>query len=351
MNFMNAVAVPATAGLCDSREAWDAYVQAAPHATPYHLWMWRDVLGRTYGHTPHYLAAWREREIAGVLPLVEIKSFVFGHSLVSLPFCSYGGVLADDDEVRDLLLAAAADLARELRVRHLELRQNRALESGPGWRSVAAKVLMTVPLPEAAEILFGSLSSRLRNKIRAARKNGLRPEWGGGELLDAFYGVFAENMRDLGTPVYPRTFFANLLQHHPACKLLVLRDGEEAIATTLLLPFREKVELPWIASRSASRRKYSTVLLYWSALEWVIENGYRRADLGRCTHGSGTYQFKMQWNCEETPLPWHYWLPQGRTVPELRPDNPKYRVAIRLWKRLPLPVANALGPRIVRAIP
>lgn len=352
MKLMNAAAPPAVSmELSAGREAWDAYVHASPHASPYHLWMWRDVLTETYGHTPHYLAAWRDGSITGILPLVEIKSFVFGHSLVSLPFCSYGGVLADDGEVRDRLLASAAELAQDLKVRHLELRQNRAFESGPGWHGVAAKVLMTVPLPEAADTMFASLSSRLRNKVRAARKNGLRPEWGGCELLEAFYSVFAENMRDLGTPVYPRALFANLLKHNPACRFLVLRDGTEAVATTLLMPFRETVELPWIASRSASRKKYSTVLLYWSALEWAIENGHRRVDLGRCTRGSGTYQFKTQWNCEETPLPWYYWLPRGGGIPELRPDNPKFRMAIQLWKRLPLPLANALGPRIVRAIP
>ena len=133
--------------------------------------------------------------------------------------------------------------------------------------------------------------------------------------------------------------------------MLTLWDGGDPVAGTVITTFRDAVELPWIASLPEERKHYSTVLLYWTALEWAVENGFRSVDLGRCTPGGGTYQFKRQWECEERPLRWYYWLAPGVPLPNLRPDNPRYRLAIRVWQKLPLGVANWLGPRIVRSIP
>ncbi len=131
----------------------------------------------------------------------------------------------------------------------------------------------------------------------------------------------------------------------------MIRDGKEPIAATFITTYRDRVELPWIASTPEGRKKYSSVLLYWTALEWAMQNGFRRVDLGRCTPGGGTHRFKAQWNCEEIPLPWCYWLKPGESLPQMRPDNPRFRIAVETWKRLPLGVANLIGPHIVRAIP
>ena len=134
-------------------------------------------------------------------------------------------------------------------------------------------------------------------------------------------------------------------------RILTLFDEGNPVATTLITNFRELVELPWIASAPEARKQYSTVLLYWTALEWAISQGYSRVDLGRCTPGGGVYEFKRQWQCEEVPLHWYYWLAPGVRTPELRPSNPRFRLAVRVWQKLPLGVANWLGPRIVRSIP
>jgi serine/alanine adding enzyme len=335
---------------CENAAAWDAYVEAHPQASNYHRWFWKQVIEETYGHRTFYLAAEDQREVCGVLPLVEMKSWLWGRFLVSMPFCSYGGVLANNTIARDGLIKRAEEIATESKADYIELRQGGVLTNG--WQSSTGKVSMKVALPASSELLFGKLNSRLRNKIRGAGKQGLRAFWGKEELLDEFYLVFSCNMRNLGTPVYPRRWFENFLRiAGSTTQILVVRDGHEPVAATWVTTFRAEVELPWIASTPEGRAKYSTVFLYWKALEWATEKGYRRVDLGRCTPGGGTQRFKAQWPCEENPLPWNYWTQEGNSLPQLRPDNPRFRLAIAMWKHLPLGVANFLGPRIVRAIP
>lgn len=329
--------------------AWDEYVMRCPAASNYHQWAWKVVIGRAFGHSAHYLMALQDGKIQGVLPAIAMKSLLFGHFLVSLPFFNYGGILASTPEARQALLASGDQLCRDLKVGHLELRQGHAADLG--WPESTAKVAMVVRLPKTADELMKGLSSRLRNKIRHAQKHGLQIVWGGAELLPEFYSVFCINMRNLGTPVYPYRWFENVCRQFPGIRLLVVRDGKIPVAATLITVFRDFVELPWIASTPEARKHYSTVLLYWTALEWAIQSGYAEVDLGRCTPHGGTYQFKQQWNCEERPLHWYYWLPPGAAIPELRPSNPKYQLAIRAWQKLPLAVANFLGPHIVRNIP
>ena len=329
---------------------WDAYVESAPDASNYHRWVWKEVIEETYGHKGYYLAAVADGAIQGVLPLFAIKSRLFGHFLVSIPFFSYGGVLANAAEARQGLLARAVELAKELGARRIELRQENPCDSG--WHVTSAKVAMQVVLPAARDELWKRLSSRLRNKVRHAQKDGLRTEWAGIDAVNNFYRVFASNMRNLGTPVYPKKWFENVCRHTPAdARILMVLDDGRPIAGTFVSGFRETLELPWIASVPEGRRNYATELLYWTSLEWAAEKGYRRVDLGRCTPGGGVYRFKKQWICEEKPLHWHHWLVPGEPVPHLHADNPRFRWAVSIWKHLPLSVANRVGPYIVRSIP
>lgn len=335
---------------CSGELAWDDYVSRNPAATIYHQYRWKTVIERSFGHRGHYLACQRDGAIRGVLPLVEMKSWLFGKFLVSVPYFNYGGVLADDELSRDALIKKASELAQEVGSRHLELRQGAQIAMN--LPDVSAKVAMIVPLPSDKAQYSKMLSSRLRNKIRHAEKHGLECRWGGRELLDSFYSVFAINMRDLGTPVYPRHWFENvLLSMGDQARILSIWEGNAPVAATVLFQFRDTVELPWIASTPEARKHYSTALLYWTAITWAIELGFRKVDLGRCTKDGGTYQFKQQWACEEIPLHWYYWLAPGVAIPQIRPDNPKYRLAINAWKKLPLSVANTIGPKIVRFIP
>jgi serine/alanine adding enzyme len=339
-----------TAKICEDPVLWDSFVESMPEACNYHRWVWRRVIQETYGHRPYYLAAMSGGCICGVLPLVLVRSRLFGDSLVSVPFFSYGGVLAGTEGARDALLAQAIDLARDLRVRNMELRQG--AEPVPDWQDVSGKITMEVPIPSNIAEMWDRLNPKIRKRIRHARKEGLTTRWADRDAVDDFYSVFATNMRNLGTPVYPRAWFAKMCDYLPGQVriLTVLEEGRPA-ACALVSAFRDSVELPWAASLPDSRQKFSPLLLYWTLLEWAGENGFRRVDLGRCTPGSGNYQFKHHWGCIEKPLHWSYWLPAGASVPHRHAESAGFRWAVEAWKRLPLAVANKLGPRIVRGIP
>ncbi len=329
---------------------WDAYVGTAPGATPYHHWVWGKVVQETFGHETYYLAATSNGSIVGVLPLVSIKSRMFGQFLVSMPFSSYGGVLTTDSDAQKALVNEATRLAKDVGARHIEMRQGTACDVE--WQDTTAKLTMEVDLPTTADELWKGLSSGMRNKVRNAQKQGLRVEWGKGEMLDGFYRIFSRNMRDLGTPVYPRQWFENLSQRlADMVHLVTVWEGSQAVASGFVLTHRETAEFPWSSALRESRKKYSAVLMYWALLEWAIQNGYRRVDFGRSSPGSGTHEFKKHWGARERPLHWYYWLAPGTPLPGLRADNPRYRWATQLWQHLPLPVANLIGPRIVRAIP
>jgi serine/alanine adding enzyme len=211
---------------------------------------------------------------------------------------------------------------------------------------------MDVELPATIGELRTKLTSRMRNKIKHAEKHGFVVEWGGIDRVPALYPVFADNMRNLGTPVYPRSWFENLCGSAPdTTEIVTLRDGGTIVAGAFLSRFRDTLEAPWICSLPQGRSDYSSVLLYWTFLKRGIELGCRTVDLGRCTPGGGTYMFKRLWGCTERRLDWHYWSRSGRSVPKQRMDTAPFRLAIGIWKRLPLNVANTIGPRIVRSLP
>jgi FemAB-related protein (PEP-CTERM system-associated) len=328
--------------------AWDAFVSGCPDASGYHEWTWRRVFERAFGHECVYLYA-RDAggAVAGVLPLVEIRSMLFGRTLTSLPFLNYGGVLAASDDIARALVDEAAALAKSRRCRHVELRHiGRRFEDLPCRQH---KVTMRLVL---AEGLWERLDRKARNQVRKAQKSDLTVERGGAELLDAFYTVFARNMRDLGTPVYAKKFFAEVLA---ACgdraRIIVVRLKDAPIAAGFTYRTRGMVEIPWASSIRDFNALCPNHLLYWHALETAVAEGVEVFDFGRSTPGEGTFKFKEQWGAEPVALHWEYWLAHGGDVPDQSPKNPKYRLAIETWKRLPLQVANMLGPRIVRGLP
>lgn len=279
-----------------------------------------------------------------------MRSRLFGNFLTSIPFFSYGGVLADTEEAQQALLARAVDLGRELDASHIELRQGDACPMA--WQDASPKVTMEICLPSSVDEVWKKLSSGLRNKIRQGQKQNFRVEWGGEQAVPIFYRIFATNMRNLGTPVYPRRFFENQIRRLPGrIRILTLWDGRNPVAASFLTAHGGTLELPWSASLPESRKKYSQLLMYWVFIQKAIEDGFQKIDLGRCTRGSGTWEFKRHWNPVERPLHWYYWLRPGASIPQLRSGNPKFRYATQIWKRLPLAIANGLGPRLVRSIP
>ena len=347
------VSAPALAPLAiDDRcsaDAWDAYVDRHEAATQYHGLAFRTVFERAFGHRCHYLAARRGGEVAGVLPLVEFNSRLFGRFAVSLPFVNYGGVLADDEQTAAGLVERAVRLGETSQWRHVELRHRSRL--CPSWPARSHKVLMERLLEPTPEALWASVDRKVRNLVRKAEKSGCVASAGGPELLADFYGVFARNMRDLGTPVYSPRFFSEVMAATKGrSRVFVVRQAGRPVAASLVLQWRDRAEVPWASSLKSHASSSPNMLLYWAMLKWAVEQQLRVFDFGRSTPGEGTYHFKLQWGATARPSIWEYAGLSG-AIPNQGPSNPKFRIAIAAWKRLPLSVANSFGPVIVRNIP
>jgi serine/alanine adding enzyme len=334
-------------------EDWQAYLAGMPNASLYHSLQWRDILSRTFCHQSWYLMARNDCTTRGVLPLVEMQSSLFGHFFVSLPFVNYGGILADVPECEAALAAAAVDLAVRRGARHIELRNYSAAASWAKseWKLRQHKAALVIRLNSNSEAHWSSLSSRLRGKVRKAERSGATFAVSESDGLADFYRVFSLNMRDLGTPVYSPVFFQNVLRFTTdSTVLLVYRDGRP-VAAAIALRRGTSIELPWICSDYSQSAFNVNEFLYWNAIQWACKLGARELDLGRSSIDAGTYRFKLQWNPEIRPLFWYYWLAPGTKLPELNPNNTKYELAIRCWKKMPVVLANRIGPWIVRSIP
>ncbi|ACM21318.1 FemAB superfamily protein [Geotalea daltonii FRC-32] len=337
--------------ITNSDSAWDAYVLGHDEGTCYHQYGWKEVIEKSFGHEAYFLAARGDSgKVCGVLPLVKMQSALFGRYLVSVPFCNYGGVLCDDTTVERLLINRAKAMREELEVTHVELRHLDKCLKGMATRSHKVTMILTLQENEAAQ--WKILDTKVRNQIRKAEKSRLKVITGHVELLDPFYRVFCRNMRDLGTPVYGKEFFRNIMETFPRTTKIVsvLLDGT-TVASGIMMWFRDTVEVPWASSIKEYRNLCPNNLLYWEAIRCALKMRARRFDFGRSTPGEGTYRFKKQWGAEAVPLYWQYLIEEGTRLPQLNPSNPKYRTMIKVWQRLPLAVANYVGPKIVRGIP
>ncbi|OGW49156.1 MAG: hypothetical protein A2V62_03925 [Nitrospirae bacterium RBG_19FT_COMBO_58_9] len=335
----------------EDEAAWDRFVVENHDATGYHLTAWRHVLATVFGHRTVYLMArGTEGNVKGILPLVFLSSPLFGQFLVSLPYVNYGGLIADGPEVQEALLGVASDKAKELGASHIELRHT----GGPelAWPKKDHKVSMRLDLPTRFEDLMKAFPPKLRSQVRRGEKEGMTVHVGGLEMLDDFYRVFSRNMRDLGTPVYRKDFFAAILSTFPkAATIAVVRYEGNPVATGFLYGFRHTLEIPWASSDRRYARFAPNMFLYGAVLKYACEQGYRCFDFGRSSKESGTYRFKEQWGAKPVQLHWYYWLRDGGPLPELNPQNPKYALAIRLWQQLPIPVTTMVGPMIAKYLP
>jgi serine/alanine adding enzyme len=330
---------------------WDRYVLASPESNGYHLLGWRRVIEEAFGHHTCYVLAKDESgQVRGILPLVMLSSRLFGKFLVSVPFVNYGGVVGDDQEAIACLLNAAIAQAQAHGARHIELRNQQS--TGVQLPSSQRKVSMRLDLPKEFGLLWKQFPSKLRSQIRRAQKECMTVRFGGIECVDEFYAVFARCMRDLGTPVYSKRFFHVICRHFPKeSRICLVSFHGKPVAAGFLYGFRSVLEIPWAAADKRFNRLAPNMLLYSSVLEHACREGFHVFDFGRSTPDSGTYRFKEQWGARPYQLHWYYWMSQGEDIPQLNPQNPKYELAIKVWRRLPLPVANWLGPHIVKFLP
>lgn len=312
---------------------------------------WLCVLERAFGQQAYLLEAARGSESVAHLPLIYMKSLLFGKFLVSLPYLNSAGLFGSDQQALRALVEAAVNLAERLDVQHLELRHETPFPHELLPTASLHKVHMRRALPSDAVALWSQLGPKVRNQVRKAEKHQFHVHWGGQDLLAAFYAVFSRNMRDLGTPVYSQSLFRNILEQFPQhAEICAVFDRAKPVSAALLLHGPETTEVPSASSLREYRNSCVNMLLYWRLLERALIRSSREFDFGRSTIDSATFRFKAQWGAVPQPAIWQYHIRRGN--PELfRKENGRNQGLIRLWKRLPVPISCWLGPPIVRGIP
>jgi serine/alanine adding enzyme len=332
---------------------WDPFVTGSPDSSIYHLSGWTELAREVFGHRALFLES-RDSSgsLTGVLPVIRQRSWLLGDSATSLAFFNYGGAVAADPVIAQQLMIRASEAAEALGCRYLEFRD---IQPRPGeWARRTDKVALRLDLPDTAEALSKRLGSKLRSQVKRAEREGTECRTGTVALLDDFYAVFAENMRDLGTPVYPKRFFEAILRRFEQhCQLVVIESQGEPWAAAFLVFWRGCAEVPWASCRAKAKPLGANMKLYWELLSLSIGRGCRSFDFGRSTVDSGTDRFKRQWGAEPMPLHWCRWERQGsgHEVSTGERTGKAMQLATAVWQRLPLAIANKLGPLLSGALP
>ena len=324
---------------------WDAFVTGCAQATFFHRAGWKTVIERAFGHRTHFLYAERSGAIEGVLPLGHIRSRLFGNALISTPFCVYGGVAADNDEARNALESAAILIARDLSVDYLELR-NRTPRH-PDWPTKNLYVTFRKSVHPIPEKNFLEIPRKQRAMVRKGIGAGLR-----GEIdmnIDRSYEAYAHSLRRLGTPVLCKRYFHLLKEvFGDSCEVLTVTRDDRLVSSVLSFYFRNEV-LPYYGGGTAEARHVKgNDFMYWELMRRACEREVQLFDYGRSKRNSGSYRFKKHWGFAPEPLYYEYQLFRTKQLPEINPVNPRYRLLIAGWKRLPLSLSKLIGPCIAR---
>jgi len=331
------------------RPAWQSLAETALDSTLAHAAAWLSLIPKALGHANRSLIAMRGGEVCGALPMMLLRHWLLGTFNVSLPWLDYGGIIATDPVASHCLLQSAITQARTDGASWIELRSVEKVLSDLPTRD--EKVTFFLDLG-SVERVWARLDSKVRNQIRKAQHSGLTCQFGGVELLADFYQVFARNMRDLGTPVWGIALFHEILAAFgKGAEIAVVRQGDRAVAAGLTIAFKDRISMPSASALRQFRSLSPNNLLYWEVIKRACETGYRQFDFGRSTKGSGTYHFKKQWGGTIIPLHWQYVLLRAKQIPQMNPSNPRFKLLVEAWKRLPVHLATRLGPRIVRHLP
>jgi len=324
---------------------WDAFVDSCPNATFFHLAGWKQVIEQAFGHHTHYLFAESDGEIRGVLPLVHINSRLFGNALISTPFCVYGGVASADAAVCERLEAAACKLAEDLRVDYLELRNREAHH--PDWPTKHLYVAFRKTIKPDQEANMLAIPRKQRAMVRKGIKAGLKGDFD--HSIKDFYSAYSQSVRSLGTPVYSRAYFECLQDvFRDKCDILTVTHNGDLISSVMNFYFRDAV-LPYYGGGTPTARQLKgNDFMYWELMRHSCERGLKVFDYGRSKQGTGSYSFKKNWGFEPSPLYYEYYLVRARQMPDISPMNPKYKLFINIWKRLPLSMTRVVGPLIAR---
>ncbi len=331
--------------------AWDEFVNGHPDATFFHRFAWAKVLATGFGHRPHFLLAERDRQICGVLPLMQVKTLLFGHSLISLPFTVYGGPIATDAATVQGLADFAVTLQRDLGAPVCELRARNPIALDPGQFAAPEPLYFTFrkTLPPHEDDALKAIPRKQRAVVRKAIEHGLTSQID--HSIEPFFALYAESVHHLGTPVFSRRYIRALLdQFGDDVEILTVQQGDQPICAVLSFVFRDEI-LPYYAGGGlAARGVGGHDFMYWALMRHALSQGRTQFDFGRSKAGTGAFAFKKNWGFAPEPLAYRFALAPGATIPENNPLNPKYRALIALWKRLPRPIVNQIGPAIIRGL-
>ena len=329
----------------DKYAEWDRFVDSSSDGTFFHLSGWQNVVTKSFGHPCEYIYADNAGEIVGVLPLVQVKSRLFGNALISTPFCVYGGIVAASDDARSALLNRAVEIAEQRGVDYLELR-NRDYRH----ESLLTKELYVTFRKDIADNNDDNLAA-IPKKQRAIVRKGLKSDLTVNHDLavDTLYDIYATSVRNLGTPVFGKSYLNNLVAEFPDCSSILTLENQGA-AVTSVLSFTYKGEvLPYYGGGTAMARSLrANDLMYWRLMEWAVTNGVGKFDFGRSKEGTGSYRFKKHWGFTAEPLYYQYHLVAAKELPNLSPTNPSYQRLIATWKKLPVALTKLVGPPIAK---
>jgi FemAB-related protein (PEP-CTERM system-associated) len=332
---------------------WDEFILSSGKAGPYLLNAWGQAVKKAYGHrTFNIMSFGHDGKATGALPLVLVKAPFIKGSLVSLPFCDYGGIISTDEESFSGLVDFASDLASSLDAR-LEIRsavEIPVLKEKLGMGAISHKVRMILELAPNSQMLWDGFKSKLRSQIKKPAKEGLEFKLGGMELIDDFYSVFRINMHDLGSPVHSKRWIKSIIEFmgHTAHVGVVYKDAY-AIGGGIILESGDMITIPWASTLASYSRLSPNMMLYWGFLQFTCDNGFKYFDFGRSTPGEGTYRFKEQWGAMPQSL---FWYGEGfRDEPEQSTTQGSMREKAALaWTRLPQGLADLAGPMLRRYI-
>jgi FemAB-related protein (PEP-CTERM system-associated) len=328
------------------RARWDEFVMACPAATFFHRAGWQEVIEGVFGHRSWFLYAEKEGAIVGVLPLAQVKSLLFGNAMASLPFCVYGGVASTDAEASAALEAEAERLARRAGVAHLEYRN--VAPHHPDWPKQDLYVTFRKEILPKGEDNLLAIPRKQRAMVRKGIKAGLFAELDAG--VERFFALYADNVHRHGTPPMPKRYFRRLKEiFGEDCEVQIVLDAQGTpVSGVMSFYFRDEI-LPYYAGDTeAARDLAANDFKYWELMRRACERGCKVFDYGRSKQGTGSYAFKKNWGFEPAPLHYEYRLYGRDAVPQNNPSNPKYKLFIEAWRRLPIGLANWLGPFIVR---
>jgi len=331
-------------------DEWDLFVNEHPNSSLYHSTSIRRVIKDTFGHDCIYLAVEdKDHVIQGILPLIKLNSRLFGHFIISVPFFNYGGMLVRSKAAENKLFNAAKEIALESGASHIEYRHT---FHGTKYKARTDKITMLRQLPDSTDLFWQDIGSKVRAQITKAKSYNMTAETGKSELINDFYTVFSQNMRDLGTPVYAKKFFINMMSNCENAHIVIIYHKSRPVSAAFLLGWRDTMEIPWASTLRKYNRMNANMLLYWTVLKHSIKLGFKIFDFGRSNKDSGTYRFKKQWGAEAHQLYWHYWLRNDSDEPpKINPGNPKYKLMIYVWTKLPVWLTKIIGPGVVKYLP